>query len=85
MKTTKKSTEYDYGDGWSFTIEVKKTVGYDKEYLTIKRFKGEYNLQDDIGGVWGLEQMINEDSPMLEKFNSEFTQSNLRISKIHYL
>lgn len=70
--------EYDYGDGWSFTIEVKKTVEYDKDYPTIKRFKGEYNPQDDIGGVWGLEQMINEESPMLEKFDLDFTQYSLK-------
>lgn len=70
--------EYDYGDGWSFTIEVKKTVDYDKDYPTIKRYKGEYNLKDDIGGVWGLERMIEDDPDDLEKFDLEFIQGLLK-------
>lgn len=61
--------EYDYGDGGSFTIEVKKTVEYDKDYPLIKRYRGEYNPQDDIGGVWGLERMIDENSSELRKFD----------------
>ena len=69
--------EYDYGDGWSFTIEVKKAVDYDKDYPTIKRFKGEYNPQDDIGGVYGLEQMIEEDSAMLDRFDQDYVQDDL--------
>lgn len=69
--------EYDYGDGWSFTIEVKKTVEYDKPYPTIKRFKGEYNLMDDIGGVWGLERLMMEDPDQLPRFNQQSVQWDL--------
>ncbi|MDO5859861.1 plasmid pRiA4b ORF-3 family protein [Methanobrevibacter sp.] len=70
--------EYDYGDGWSFTIEVKKAVEYDKYYPLIKRFKGEYNPQDDIGGVWGLEKLIDEDPSQLTRFNQEDVQWDLK-------
>lgn len=69
--------EYDYGDGWSFTIEVKKTVKYDKNYPTIKRYKGEYNPQDDIGGTWGLEKMIKNNPDQLTRFNQNSVQWNL--------
>lgn len=70
--------EYDYGDGWSFTIEVKKAVNYDRDYPTVKRFKGEYNLMDDIGGVWGLNDMIEMGSDELTKFDIDDAQSALK-------
>lgn len=70
--------EYDYGDGWSFTIEVKKAVEYDKDYPTIKRFRGEYNPQDDIGGVWGLERLMEEDPDALARFNMDDVQFELK-------
>lgn len=70
--------EYDYGDGWSFTIEVKKAIDCDEEYPVIKRYKGDYNLQDDIGGVWGLEMMIERESSSLTRFNQESVQSALK-------
>ncbi len=69
--------EYDYGDGWSFTIEVKKTVEYDKSYPLIKRFKGEYNPEDDIGGVGGMEMLMEDDSDKLTKFDQEDVQWDL--------
>ena len=52
------SYEYDFGDSWSFTIEIKKSVEYDKKYPTIKRYKGDYNPIEDIGGVYVLMDMI---------------------------
>ena len=70
--------EYDYGDGWSFTIEVKKSVDYDRDYPTVKRFKGEYNLMDDIGGVWGLNDMVEMDSDELTKFDIDDAQLALK-------
>ncbi len=70
--------EYDYGDGWSFTIEVKKAVDYDRDYPTVKRFKGEYNLMDDIGGVWGLNDIIEMGSDELTKFDIDDAQSALK-------
>lgn len=70
--------EYDYGDGWTFTIEVKKAVDYDKDYITVKRYKGEYNPQDDIGGVWGLERLIIQDSSRLNKFDLADVQHSLK-------
>ena len=69
--------EYDFGDGWSFTIEVKKTVEYDLDYPTIKRFKGKYNPQDDIGGVWGMERLIEENPSGLFEFDRDDTQLRL--------
>jgi len=50
--------EYDFGDGWGFTIEFKKTVDYDKNYPTLIRYKGKYNPIEDCGGIWGLEKII---------------------------
>ena len=70
--------EYDFADGWSFTIEVKKVVESDKDYPVIKRFKGEYELMDDIGGVWGFSQLIEEKSEDLLKFDLEFTQDLIK-------
>ena len=69
--------EYDFGDGWSFTIEVKKVIESDKDYPVIKRFKGEYELKDDIGGVWGLHKLIEENSDELSKFDLRFTQNRI--------
>lgn len=70
--------EYDYGDGWSFTIEVKKIAETDKNYPVIKRFKGEYNPKDDIGGVWGLKQMIENNPDELTRFDMESVQWDLK-------
>ena len=70
--------EYDFGDGWSFTIEVKKVMESDKDYPVIKRFRGEYNLLDDIGGVWGLKELIDENSDELSKFDMDFTQDLIK-------
>lgn len=83
--------EYDFGDGWSFTIEIKKVVDYDKKYPTIKRFKGKYNPIDDCGGVYGLSEIVyfkehpekeaSEEAEYwfdeLEEFNQEATQKRL--------
>ena len=49
---------YDFGDDWQFDIEIKKIVDYDKDYVTIKRFKGKYNPIEDCGGVYGLSGII---------------------------
>lgn len=51
------SYTYDFGDSWEFTIEVKKTVDYDKNYPTIKRYKGDYCPIDDVGGTWELMEL----------------------------
>ena len=77
--------EYDYGDGWSFTIEVKKIVETDKDYLVIKRFRGRYNPQDDIGGVWGLKEMIEENPDELTHFDKESVQEDLKDFKDYFL
>ncbi|SDA45296.1 pRiA4b ORF-3-like protein [Methanobrevibacter millerae] len=82
--------EYDFGDGWAFTIEIKKIVDYDRDYPTIKRFKGDYNPIEDCGGVYGLELILYyKDHPdeapdiyleqinLLEKFNQEDIQDRL--------
>ena len=77
--------EYDFGDGWSFTIEIKKTVDLDKDYPVIKRYKGEYNPQDDIGGVWGLEKLIKNSPDELTTFDKDFVQMDLEDYKDNYL
>ena len=77
--------EYDFGDGWSFTIEIKKIIDSDVDYPVIKRFKGEYNPMDDIGGVWGLENLIKNNPDELTTFNQEFVQSKLEYYKDYYL
>ena len=59
-KKKKIGYRYDFGDGWSFTIEIKKKVKYEHRYATLKRYKGEYNPVEDCGGVWGLSELIEE-------------------------
>lgn len=49
---------YDFGDDWQFDIEIKKKIDYDKDYVTIKRFKGKYNPIEDCGGVYGLSEIV---------------------------
>lgn len=79
---------YDFGDDWRFDIEVKRKVDYDKDYITIKRFKGKYGPIEDCGGVYGLSEIVycaeNPDEEefsdfsdyveYLEEFDMEFTQ-----------
>lgn len=49
---------YDFGDDWRFDIEVKKKVDYDKDYVTIKRYKGKYNPIEDCSSVYGLSEIV---------------------------
>lgn len=49
---------YDFGDDWQFDIEIKKKIDYDKDYVTIKRFKGKYNMIEDVRGAYGLSEII---------------------------
>ena len=83
---------YDFGDDWNFTIEIKKKIDYDKDYVTIKRYKGEYNPIEDCGGVYGLTETIYhaqnpdeydgsiycENVKYLETFDMEYTQKLLK-------
>ena len=57
-KSSKITYCYDFGDDWEFDIEIKKTVGYDRNYVTIKRFKGKYCPIEDCGGVGVLSEII---------------------------
>lgn len=82
---------YDFGDDWQFDIEVKKKIDYDKDYITIKRFKGKYNPIEDCSGVYGLSEVVyyaehpdESDSSMfcdlveyLEEFDQEYAQKLL--------
>ena len=81
---------YDFGDNWQFDIEIKKKVEYNKDYVTIKRFKGEYEPIEDCNGVYGLSEVVycaenpgmgdefyEELVEYLEKFDMEFTQMAL--------
>ena len=63
---------YDFGDDWQFDIEIKKKIDYDKDYVTIKRFKGKYNPIEDIGGVYGLSDSDLEE--YRQEFNMEYSQ-----------
>lgn len=87
---------YDFGDDWQFDIEIKKKIDYDKDYVTIKRFKGKYDPVEDCQGVYGLSEIIyyaehpeEEDSSLfcelveyLYEFDMEFTQLLLQ-SKVY--
>lgn len=50
---------YDFGDDWQFDIEIKKKIDYDKNYVTIKRFKGKYDPIEDCQGIFGLSEIIH--------------------------
>ena len=79
---------YDFGDDWQFDIEIKKKIDYDKDYVTVKRFKGKYDPIEDCSGVYGLSEIVycaeNPDDAdfsdfshlveYLEEFDMEFTQ-----------
>gem|GEM_PF-5090749 len=53
--------EYDFGDGWEVRVEIKKIIAdYDKNYATLKRYKGDYNPIDDCGGVHGFMDLIKK-------------------------
>ena len=77
---------YDFTDDWHFDIEIKKKVDYDKKYVTIKRFKGNYNLIDDCGGPGVYSEILEcsenpQDCEMyyddLEEFDMEQCQELL--------
>ena len=69
-------------------VEIKKKIDYDKDYVTIKRFKGKYDPIEDCNGVYGLSEIVdcaeNPDEAdfsdfsdyveYLEEFDMEFTQ-----------
>ena len=57
-KSAKITYWYDFGDDWQFDIEIKKTVDYDKNYVTIKRFKGKYDPIEDCGGRGAFSEII---------------------------
>lgn len=79
---------YDFGDDWRFDIEIKKKIDYDKDYATIKRYKGKYNPIEDCNGVYGLSEIVycaenpdeeeysdfSEFVEYLEEFDMEFAQ-----------
>ena len=68
---------YDFTDDWRFDIEIKRKVEYDKKYVTIKRFKGKYDLIDDCGGPGGYEKIL-EVADDLKEFDMEFCQDLLK-------
>ena len=88
---------YDFGDDWRFDIEIKKEIDYDKDYVTIKRFKGKYNPVEDCQGVYGLSEIVyyaeNPDEAdssyfcqlvdYLWEFDMEFSQ--LRLERKSYV
>ena len=51
--------EYDFGDGWEILVEIKGIKeDFDKNYPELIRYKGKYDCMEDIGGFWGLSQLI---------------------------
>lgn len=90
-KSSKITYWYDFGDDWYFDIEIKKTVDYDRNYVTIKRFKGKYDPIEDCGGVWALGEIIClEENPdegddyfedyldYLDEFDMDYVQERLK-------
>lgn len=82
-KFSKVTYWYDFGDDWQFDIEVKKKIDYDKDYITIKRFKGKYLPLEDCGGPYAFSQIVNnpeksDDADYLEEFDLELTQLFLK-------
>ena len=90
-KSAKITYWYDFGDDWQFDIEIKKTVDYDKNYVTIKRFKGKYDPIEDCQGIGGFGEIIylaeNPDESddffddyveYLDEFDMEYVQGLLK-------
>ncbi len=75
-KYSKFEYNYDFGDNWKITIEIKKKIKYDKDYVTIKRFKGKYNPIEDIGGPYDFGEMVN----LLELLPKNFENITLNYS-----
>ena len=82
---------YDFSDDWMFDIEIKKKIDYDKKYVTIKRFKGKYDLMDNCGGPGDYGQIIEafesgdresypygELADYLEEFDMDYCQKLLQ-------
>ena len=65
---------YDFGDDWRFDIEIKKKVDYDKNYVTIKRYKGKYNPIEDCKGTFGLNEIVYYAENPDEKDDSYFCE-----------
>lgn len=47
--------EYDYGDSWEFTVQVKDVREKKTEFPVCTKFKCEVNPLEDSGGIWGYE------------------------------
>ena len=83
---------YDFGDDWTFDIEIKKAVDYDLDYVTIKRFKGKYDPIEDCKGIYGLSEVIyyaehpdeaddsyfSDLTDYLNEFDMEYAQDRLK-------
>ena len=48
---------YDFGDDWNFSIKLDKIVETDENLPKVVRWKWWF-LIEDVGGVWGLEDLI---------------------------
>ena len=62
-KNDKLTLFYDFGDGWEFLITVKKVIddNYPKRIILLDG--SGCGICEDCGGVWGLEDLIeNEDN-----------------------
>lgn len=53
---------YDFGDDWIHDISVKEVLDKKTEHPVCLKFKSG-NPMDDIGGVYGLEEMRQEEGP----------------------
>lgn len=52
---------YDFGDDWYFLLTVRKVLEEESnEYPIVLDGKG-LGIVEDCGGIWGLEEIINED------------------------
>lgn len=54
-KGDKMNYEYDFGDSWEFSIEVKEVLDRKCEHPVCTKYKGDMNPIEDSGGLWGYE------------------------------
>ncbi len=88
---TKFSVIYDYGDNWKFDIKVSKLIdGYSDKEFEIMTGIG-CGIIDDCGGVYGLQNVFNDESDFescnINDFNlaelQKLVEEELKIDNLH--
>lgn len=60
QKGNKLEYNYDFGDDWIFTIEVKNVLDKKSYHPVCVRYKSELNAIEDIGGIWEYMQLRDD-------------------------